>query len=95
MANIAEVVKQVVKDNTQKTVQVDNLVELIKERIFKFYYRAKFKPSEANVVADSLQDAIEKCQEYCRRNNLRFISVIPFFLELNPKPENTEEEKKG
>ena len=56
--------------------------DFMQNRMFKLYYRAKFRPADANIIADNMQDAREKGIAYCRRFNLKFISVTPFFLDL-------------
>lgn len=63
-----------------------NLIEFIQNRIFVLWYRNRFRPASSNIMANTLEEAREKGQDYCERFNLRFISVHPFFLDLNKKP---------
>ncbi len=64
---------------------IKELLGVFNKRVFNFYYRNKYKPQEQFILAMNLEDARENCQEYCNRFGLRFISVTPFFLDLNKK----------
>lgn len=60
-------------------------------RAFVFWYRTRFRPTSAYILAKDLETAREKAEKYCENFGLRFISVHPFFLDLDRKPEEPKE----
>lgn len=62
------------------------LLHALQNQIFAFWYRARYRPTHAVIVALSIEDARDKAEKYCEKFNLRFISVHPYFLDLNKKP---------
>jgi len=50
--------------------------------IFVFHYRPRFRPVEDFVRGPDLKTVKQKCIEYCNKHGITFISVRPFFLDL-------------
>lgn len=63
-----------------------DLAEYFQDRVYVFWYKNRFKPLSAFIIADSIDDAIDKCRNYCEKFSLKFISVHPFFLDLAKEP---------
>lgn len=67
-----------------------DLAQYFQDRVYVFWYKNRFKPASAFVIADSIDHAIEECRDYCDRFSLKFISVHPFFLDLTKEPATTK-----
>lgn len=73
-----------------KDIVSREFLSYFQNRVFVLWYRNKFRPASANVLANSLEEARERGQKYCERFSLRFISVHPFFLDLDKLPVNED-----
>lgn len=71
---------------TPKEVISRDFLNYFQTRVFILYYRNKFRPQAANILANNLEEARERSQRYCERFSLRFISVVPFFMDLDKMP---------
>ena len=61
----------------------NGILNYLQTRVFEIAYRNKFRVNHAFVLADNLHDAKIKCEGYCGRFGLKFISVVPFFMDLD------------
>jgi len=64
----------------------ENLESSSTSSIFVLHYRAKFKPDQGHIRAATIQEAKDIGYKYCQRWNLKYISVTPFFLDLEQTP---------
>ncbi len=63
-----------------------DVLNYLQTRTFVFFYRNKFNVQSAFVLAANMREANTKCEQYCGRFGLRFISVKPFYLDLDKLP---------
>lgn len=71
-------------------ILANQILALLKDRIFTLYYRSRYRPTDAIIYAENIQIAKQKAWDYCQRFKLRFISVRPFFMDLEATPEENE-----
>jgi len=68
-------------------------IETLLTAIYVLHYKARFKPESMNFVhSGNIQTARLEGEKYCDRFGLRFISVVPFFGDINRKPTQAEEQ---
>jgi len=58
----------------------------LQDKIYVFTYRPRFRVVEDYVLGEDLQTVKKQCIDYCNRFGLTFVSVRPFFLDLDQKP---------
>lgn len=80
-------------DQNEKFIK--DLLKVLQTRMFEFHYRAKYRPAISYILALNLDDAREKANDYCERFGIRFISVTPFFLNLEKNPRDFGDEGVG
>lgn len=66
-------------------------MENLNKRIYVLHYKARYRPSSINFVADGIKDANERGLVYCKRYGLKFISVCHFFADLQAAPADSRE----
>lgn len=81
------------KDNTTEKIpnelvndEVVLTIENLHRKVFILWYRNRFRPASANIVANDIKDAQKRGEAYCNKFHLRFISVIHFFADMNIAP---------
>ena len=68
-------------------------IEPREKSIFVFHYRARYRPTEDFVQGEDLTEVRRKCIDYCNSHGLTFISVRPFFLDLDRPPRNRQRQQ--
>lgn len=63
------------------------LLKWLETRMFVLNYRAKYNVKAMNILAMNIEEANNKGESYCTRFGLRFISVVPFFGNLDRDPD--------
>ena len=61
-----------------------DLLKMLKEgkTIFILNYMSRFQPTRGCFLAIDIKSARQLGIDYCKRFNLRFVSVQPFFLNI-------------
>lgn len=68
----------------------EEFLEFLRTRLFTLHFKPKYKPDSGIILAKDLQDAKKRGWAYCQRFNIRFLSITPFFIDLNASPKYEE-----
>jgi len=61
----------------------EEITRFIQGGCFTLNYRDRFRVHSGMFVASNLTEAVQKGEEWCKRNDYRFVSVHPLFIDIN------------
>lgn len=76
------------KEASTITVTAEKIAEL-QACTYSFAYKDKYKCNSGQILAANYEDACRITKEYCAKYKYRWLSVHPFFMDLDKAPPET------